>query len=158
MRGRGIFLPLLLFPVLWVDDAQGRGSPNTWIEATETAPSCTLDVVLVTFKDTSASGNPDLDYHRHDLPYGTNEGQSAGDRYKLADFERLFNGGYDDNEDTEQGACGPNAKRTRGVRPGRAALSRRSGHGIPGFTSFVPPRDPLPWPAHYPQFTSGSSG
>ena len=57
--------------VLWGRGVHGRGSDSTW------ASPCTLDVVLVTFKDTSATGNSNLDYHLHDRPYGTNEGQQA---------------------------------------------------------------------------------
>ena len=92
------FLLILLALVLWGRGVQGRGSTETWVEATDTTSSCTLDVVLVTFKDTTDKRDADtLDYHLHDLPYGTNEGQQATDRYKLADFERLFNGGYDAN-------------------------------------------------------------
>ena len=88
MRARTSLL-ILLALVLWGRGVHGRGSDSTWVSP------CTLDVVLVTFKDTSATGNSNLDYHLHDRPYGTNEGQQAADRYKLADFERLFNGGYD---------------------------------------------------------------
>ncbi len=43
--------------------------------------------------------NSNLDYHLHDRPYGTNEGQQAADRYKRSDFERLFSGGYDEHGD-----------------------------------------------------------
>ena len=81
---------------------QGRGSTETWVEAMGTTPSCTLDVVLITFKDTTGRPNaPDtvqLDYHLYDLPYKYTQHGAPGDSsYKLADFERLFNGGYDAN-------------------------------------------------------------
>ena len=96
MRARGFHNFLLLALVLWGSEAQGRGSTKTWVEAMGTTPSCTLDVVLVTFKDTSATGNSNLDYHLHDLPYKYTQHGAPGDSsYKLADFERLFNGGYD---------------------------------------------------------------
>ena len=67
MRAR-TFLLILLALVLWGRGVHGRGSDSIWVSP------CTLDVVLVTFKDTSATGNPNLDYHLHDRPYGTNEG------------------------------------------------------------------------------------
>ena len=62
-----------------------------------TTLSCTLDVVLVTFKDTTDKRDADtLDYHLHDLPYKYTQHGAPGDSsYKLDDFERLFNGGYD---------------------------------------------------------------
>ena len=41
------FLLILLAMVLWGREAQGRGSTETWVSP------CTLDVVLVTFKDTT---------------------------------------------------------------------------------------------------------
>ncbi|MYA23818.1 MAG: hypothetical protein F4Z30_14020, partial [Gemmatimonadetes bacterium] len=90
------FLLFVLVSLLWESEAYGRGSTQTWIPATTSAPSCTLDVVLVTFDNatTQASGTT-YDYHLHDRPYGTNPGQDVRDRYTLRDFERLFNGGYD---------------------------------------------------------------
>ena len=85
----------LLVSLLWASGAGGRGSPKTWVEATATTPSCTLDVVLVTFKDaTRRPSDLKLNYHLHDRPYGTNPGQSSKKRYQLKDFERLFTGGY----------------------------------------------------------------
>ena len=90
------FLLFLLISILWESGAYGRGSTQTWIPAATTppAPSCTLDVVLVTFDDaTTPAGG--YDYHEHDRPYGTNPGQDMGDRYTRRDFERLFSGGYD---------------------------------------------------------------
>ena len=60
MRAR-TFLLILLALVLWGRGVQGRGSTETWVSP------CTLDVVLVTFKDTTGRPNaPDtvqLDYH-----------------------------------------------------------------------------------------------
>ena len=80
----------LLLPLLWTGWAGARGSAETWVSPT------TLDVVLVTFKDTTGKVEGDtLDYHLHDRPYGTNPGQSADSSYTLSDFERLFSGGYD---------------------------------------------------------------
>ena len=61
MRAR-TFLLILLALVLWGRGVHGRGSDSTWVSP------CTLDVVLVTFKDTSATGNSNLDYHLHDRP------------------------------------------------------------------------------------------
>ena len=88
------FLLLLLISILWESGAYGRGSTQTWVPATTSAPSCTLDVVLVTFDDaTMLAGG--YDYHLHDRPYGTNPGEQLTDRYTLRDFERLFIGGYD---------------------------------------------------------------
>ena len=94
------FLLFLLISILWESGAYGRGSTQTWIPAATTppAPSCTLDVVLVTFDDaTTPAGG--YDYHEHDRPYGTNPGQDMGDRYTLRDFERLFIGGYESLQD-----------------------------------------------------------
>ena len=65
------------------------------MRATALAPSCTLDVVLVTFQDeTETTAGEDCHYCNHDRPYGTNSGQSADSSYTLRDFERLFSGGY----------------------------------------------------------------
>ena len=93
-----VFLSLLLISILWESGAYGRGSTQTWVEATDAAPSCTLDVVLVTFDDGTAPVGG-YDYHLHDRPYGTNPGQDVRDRYTLRDFERLFIGGYDRLQD-----------------------------------------------------------
>ena len=87
---------VLLAAALWTSGAGARGSTQTWVEATDSAPSCTLDVVLVTFDDaTTQASETAYDYHNHDRPYGTNPGQDVRDRYTRRDFERLFNGGYD---------------------------------------------------------------
>ena len=85
----------LLASLLWPSGADARGSENTWVRATALAPSCTLDVVLVTFQDeTETTAGEDCHYCNHDRPYGTNSGQSADSSYTLRDFERLFSGGY----------------------------------------------------------------
>ena len=99
MKPSGMLLLLLLAMVLWGRGVHGRGSPETWVEAMGTTLSCTLDVVLVTFKDTTGRPNaPDtvqLDYHLHDLPYNYSAlGVPTDSSYKRSDFERLFNGGY----------------------------------------------------------------
>ncbi len=106
------FLLLLLISILWESGAYGRGSTQTWIPATTSAPSCTLDVVLVTFDDAttanpmtpescgSATDPQRCDYHEHDRPYGTNPGQDVRDRYTLREFERLFIGGYGSLQDS----------------------------------------------------------
>ena len=84
------FLLFLLLSILWENGAYGRGSAQTWVPATASAPSCTLDVVLGTFDDaTTPAGG--YDYHLHDRPYGTNPGEQLTDRYTRRDFERLFN-------------------------------------------------------------------
>ena len=93
------FLLLLLISILWENGAYGRGSTQTWVRvpATSTAVSCTLDVVLVTFDNaTTRAGRHD--YHLHDRPHGSNDGTypDPDTSYTLRDFERLFNGGYDD--------------------------------------------------------------
>lgn len=58
----------LLAAALWTSEADARGSTRTWVEATASAPSCTLDVVLVTFRNATTQAG-DYDYHEHDLPY-----------------------------------------------------------------------------------------
>ena len=95
------FLLLLLISILWESGAYGRGSTQTWIPATTSAPSCTLDVVLVTFDDatTQAGG---YDYHLYDRPHGSNDNGTYPDpdsSYTLRDFERLFIGGYEPLQD-----------------------------------------------------------
>ena len=60
---------------------------------------CTLDVVLITFEDTSASAGR-YDYHDYDLPHGYTRASdgalSPGDSsYTMDDFKRMFSGGYD---------------------------------------------------------------
>ena len=81
-----------LLSVLWMPSVYAAGSPDTRVSP------CTLDVVLVTFQDaTTQAPGETYDYHNHDRPYGTNPnpGESANDRYRLRDFERLFSGGYE---------------------------------------------------------------
>ena len=86
------FYFVLLVAPLWTSEAAARGSLKTW------APSCTLDVVLVTFNDTATkSSNVVLDYHLHDRPHGSNDNGTYPDpdsSYTLREFERLFSGGY----------------------------------------------------------------
>ena len=94
------FLFFLLISILWESGAYGRGSTQTWVEAMDSAPSCTLDVVLVTFDDGTAPVGG-IDYHLHDQPYGSNDGTypDPDTSYTLRDFERLFIGGYDHLQD-----------------------------------------------------------
>ena len=89
------FLCIALLPVLWAYSAEAAGSAFTGRASTtaETFP-CTLDVVLVTFKDTTAGVGS---YHLWDRPYGTNPGEPADSSYTWSDFERLFVGGYDEH-------------------------------------------------------------
>ena len=113
-RSLPILLALLL---LWADSLDAQATTfegyfrNNW-----TSP-CTLSVVLVTFKDTvgfhrgsSAPGNAGtadfVNFHDHDLPHDytvNRDGVLArGDSsYKVEDFRRLFNGGYDGVPDFE---------------------------------------------------------
>ena len=84
-----------MISILWESGAYGRGSTQTWVPATTSAPSCTLDVVLVTFDDaTMLAGS--YNYHLHDRPHGSNDGTypDPDSSYTLRDFERLFSGGY----------------------------------------------------------------
>lgn len=82
-------LSALLSAVL-APSVHAAGSPDTWVSP------CTLDVVLVTFQDaTTQAPGETYDYENHDRPYGTNPDESANDRYRRRDFERLFSGGYE---------------------------------------------------------------
>ena len=102
MKQLSALLFVVLVQTLWASAVEARGSAMTG-RASLTADTfpCTLDVVLVTFNDTTgvrseAEGYPQ--YHLHDLPYGDNPGESsdeADSSYTLSDFERLFSGGYD---------------------------------------------------------------
>ena len=95
MKQLSAFLFVVLVQTLWASAVEARGS------ALSAVSPCTLDVVLVTFTDTTgvrseAGGYPQ--YHLHDRPYGDNPGESsdeADSSYTLSDFERLFSGGYD---------------------------------------------------------------
>ena len=96
------FLLLLLISILWESEAvYGRGSLSTWPHANNPnqaaqADACTLDVVLVTFRnETTTTAGANCLYCNHDRPYGTNPEESADSSYTRRDFERLFNGGYD---------------------------------------------------------------
>ena len=87
-------IPIALLSLLCVSAISAqvhRG--RTWVSP------CTLDVVLVTFRDaTERAGG--YDYHDHDLPYGyTRQRAPTSSSYRLRDFERLFNGGYDSLRD-----------------------------------------------------------
>ena len=104
-----LYLWIALLPVLWTHSVHAVGSVNTWSSPT------TLDVVLVTFDDETTAnpmtpmscGNdrhPRIcDYHEHDRPYGDNPGESSADAYTRSDFERLFNGGYDEHGNYDAG-------------------------------------------------------
>ena len=88
MKTRALLLGALL-PLLCGDSLNAQ----TW------ASLCTLDAVLVTFEDTTdARDNVSYNYHDYDLPYKYTQHGAPGDSsYKLADFERLFSGGYDEH-------------------------------------------------------------
>ena len=110
MNRLGLFVALFLGSLLCASAVFARGSLATWphrgnpIIAAQ-ADACTLDVVLVTFRDATGS-NTDLahedsyDYHDYDRPWGE-VGQGANRRltaasYRRRDFLRLLAGGYDD--------------------------------------------------------------
>ena len=109
MNRLGLFLALFFGSLLCASSVFARGSLATWphrgnpIIAAQ-ADACTLDVVLVTFRDATGS-NTDLahedsyDYHDDDRPWGE-VGQGANRRltaasYRRRDFLRLLAGGYD---------------------------------------------------------------
>ncbi len=100
MRTRYALLAIILIQTLCASVVGARGSAITGrasLTAGTTFP-CTLDVVLVTFRNatTQASGTT-YDYHNYDRPYGSNDGTypDPDSSYTLRDFERLFIGGYD---------------------------------------------------------------
>ena len=86
MKTRLVFSAVLL-PLLCAGSLRAQGWPQTW------DTPCTMDVVLVTFRDTTGArtGVP-YNYHLYDRPYGTNLGQSADSMYTLEDFQRLLTG------------------------------------------------------------------
>ena len=106
----------LLAAALWTSGAGARGSTQTWVEATASAPSCTLDVVLVTFLDeTTDTAGEDCVYCNHDRPYGSNDDGTYPDpdsSYTLREFERLFSGGYGSLQDSA--LVGDNVKVAKG--------------------------------------------
>ena len=64
MKTRALLLAVLLV-VFGGGSLRAQGHPQTW------NTPCTLDVVLVTFRDTTAARpNVSYDYHDYDLPYG----------------------------------------------------------------------------------------
>ena len=79
-----------------------RGSLSTWPHANNPilaaqAAACTLDVVLVTFRDTTASDTANhrsYDYHDYDRPHGEANGELTGRSYRRGDFLRMLAGGY----------------------------------------------------------------
>ena len=100
MTIRRHLLPVLL-ALPWTGSLEAQRLQNNW------ASPCTLDVVLVTFKDTTGMhpGNPavgdaadQFNYGAHDLPHGytARDGRlSPGPTsYTMDDFKRLFTGGY----------------------------------------------------------------
>ena len=63
------FFGMILLPALWAHSVHAAGSDSTWVSP------CTLDVVLVTFQDTTdfivrRDSTANYDYHEHDLPFG----------------------------------------------------------------------------------------
>lgn len=101
------FLAVILIQTLCASAAGARGSAITGrasLIAGTTFP-CTLDVVLVTFRNaTTPSGG--YDYHLHDRPHGSNDDGTYPDpdsSYTLREFERLFSGGYDEMGNYDEG-------------------------------------------------------
>ena len=93
MRMRRGFLPTLV--LLWA--ASLKAQPTT---SDYSVSPCTLDVVLIAFKDTSASARNQHPYHLYDLPYGYTRASDGAlvpgnSSYTMDDFKRLFSGGYD---------------------------------------------------------------
>ena len=83
-----------------------RGSLSTWPHANNPimdarAAACTLDVVLVTFRDAralSSSNRRGYQYHDHDRPHGEVGSQLTGRSYRRRDFLQMLAGGYQDVE------------------------------------------------------------
>ena len=112
MHTKYALLAIILLQTLCASAVSARGSAITGrasLTAGTTSP-CTLDVVLVTFRDATApppmsrtdcgsATTPEAcAYHNYDRPYGDNPGESsihADSSYTRRDFERLFSGGYD---------------------------------------------------------------
>ena len=96
-------LPAVLLALSWAASlgAQPGSLRYMW------ASPCTLDVVLVTFRDTTArhGGNAldaadQLDYHLDSRPHGFTRASDGAlipgnTSYTMDDFKRLFSGGYD---------------------------------------------------------------
>ena len=87
---RGLLPTLAL---LWAASLEAQPTTSDY-----SVSPCTLDVVLITFEDTSASAGR-YDYHDYDLPHdytrASDGALSPGDSsYTMDDFERLFSGGY----------------------------------------------------------------
>ena len=93
-----LFLSTILL-ALGARALSAQGWPQTW------DTPCTLDVVLVTFRDTTAARpNVSYDYHDYDLPYGyTTQGVPGNSSYRLRDFQRLLTGGYDEDGNHDEG-------------------------------------------------------
>ena len=78
-----------------------RGSLSTWPHANNpiadaAAEACTLDVVLITFRDTTVSSSTNTyQYHDYDRPHGEGtRGTGSPTFYRLNDFLRMLAGGY----------------------------------------------------------------
>ena len=107
MNRLGLFLALFFGSLLCGSSVFARGSLATWPHANNPiiaarADACTLDVVLVTFRDAHSSNTNALhltySYHDYDRPWGE-VGQGANRRltaasYRRRDFLRLLAGGY----------------------------------------------------------------
>ena len=127
MKTRALLLAALLV-VLGGGSLRAQGHPQTW------NTPCTLDVVLVTFRDTTAARpNVSYDYHDYDLPYGyTTQGVPGNSSYRLRDFQRLLTGGYDEDGNHDEGTVFMGDTVTvRGtqVPPRRGKAAERPGKG-----------------------------
>ena len=108
MNRLGGFLALFLGSLLCVSAVFARGSLATWPHANNPilaaqAEACTLDVVLVTFRDaTGSTTDPahedSYNYENRDRPWGEvgrgNNRQLTARSYRRHDFLRLLAGGY----------------------------------------------------------------
>ena len=84
-----LFLWALLLPLLCSSTLSAQ-STQTW------ASPCTLDVVFVAFRDTTAKRDTSVayNYYNYDQPYGNNSGEPDSS-YTIGDFRRMLTGGYD---------------------------------------------------------------
>ncbi len=114
-------LPAALLVVAGADALKAQAPAAGQLQNAWTSP-CTLSVVLVTFRDTTARhpgvtdalGNVSVradtfDYHLHDRPHGYTVNRTTGalepgtSSYTMDDWERMFSGGYRYSENGETG-------------------------------------------------------